>query len=480
MENILYTKFSNQRREEFEISTSIVEDDTKKYILKTALYNSGRKHLLQMIENQHRMKKILSECGWSVASCVARDEDSIEVEFIKGRTLESIINEKLSNGEYQQVLTILSRIADKIYHNSHIAKFEKSSRFDEIFGEIEFQHSLKAFDLSNVDMIFPNFLIEDGKYTLIDYEWIFDFKIPLEYILFRSLFYNAAIQKLEDEQKLELYECMQIDVKDISIFEKMEYAFQSYVKGENKNFTEIYQAINNKAIPLKYLGGDVATNNYSLYIGTDKILKASTFQTSVDIKVCEVPEHSTIRVNLNDQNGIYKLKSAIGLKDGLKEDLELIESNSELVIVNDYYYIQDTPYMIFKNKEYESLEISYSILSKKNNLVGNLVTTLKNEYNMNLQITEIKSYSAQKEDELNQYKQRAIEYEEAYKTSASNNAQLNEAHTELAKSYEELAKSYEELTRNYDIINTELDEIHSRILWKIGDKIRSVGRRKED
>ena len=37
------------------------------------------------------------------------------------------------------------------------------------------------------DLIFENVILGD-KYTIIDYEWSLDFPVPIEYIMFRSVF----------------------------------------------------------------------------------------------------------------------------------------------------------------------------------------------------------------------------------------------------------------------------------------------------
>lgn len=44
-----------------------------------------------------------------------------------------------------------------------------------------------AREYSNIDLIFENIILGD-KYTIIDYEWSLDFPVPIEYIMFRSVF----------------------------------------------------------------------------------------------------------------------------------------------------------------------------------------------------------------------------------------------------------------------------------------------------
>lgn len=62
-----------------------------------------------------------------------------------------------------------------------------TEKFKEVFGDVTLPDGLMAREYSNIDLIFENVILGD-KYTIIDYEWSFGFPVPVEYIMFRSVF----------------------------------------------------------------------------------------------------------------------------------------------------------------------------------------------------------------------------------------------------------------------------------------------------
>jgi hypothetical protein len=69
-----------------------------------------------------------------------------------------------------------------------------------------------CFDsISNIDLIFSNIIYRDDEIYIIDYEWVFECSLPVEYTLYRTLKYKTL---LKEYKYLEKYE----NLEDFFIF----------------------------------------------------------------------------------------------------------------------------------------------------------------------------------------------------------------------------------------------------------------------
>lgn len=120
---------------------------------------------------------------------------------------------------------------------SMLVPFKMSDMFETIFGNVapEEAYSLKV---TNIDLVFSNLKFYKDELFNFDYEWVFNFAIPYEYVLWR------AVTQLYDEYAIYLRNAVSrkdfcvktgITLKNIPIYELMEKNFSSYVFGENKS-----------------------------------------------------------------------------------------------------------------------------------------------------------------------------------------------------------------------------------------------------
>lgn len=445
MKKVLYTKYSNERKPEYRIATSIVERDGKREVQKKALCECGRNHLNHMCNIKQDLLNLVKVYGWNIADCRMIDQSTVEMEYINGATLEHDLDECVKDKKFESIINIVNDISNKIYNHKDIKKFQISDQYVSIFGQEYFDESWHAYDLSNIDMIFSNIIISDGTYVLTDYEWVFDFQIPVEFILFRAILHSVALSKLDVEQKNRIYHAFKISPEKISVLVEMEMKFQEYVKGSTKDLKMIYEKINNVAIPLAAVGRLPLVNRAELYLGNERVHVINTIQTDITFKKVIEPSDNGLKLYLNKCSGIYKILCAQGIKQGQVFDLSIIDSNSELVIIDDYYFVDDSPWILFENNLYEEIAIRYTIINKDNNVLDNMVKALKSDNEKTKVIEEYKNQIKEKDKIITAWKSRSEEYEEAYHT-----------------------------------VSTELDKIHATLIWKIGDRTRRVFRRKKD
>ena len=451
MEKVLYAKYSNQRKREFAIATIILEKDNIKHVLKRALYPKENENLKNMQMAFRSLENIFKQTSFKVAACEYVGEGLVRFDYIQGLTLEEYIRDKMSDGDFEGVCDELKRLVDELFANSYLHNFEVSDTFIDIFGERDFSHTLHAFDLSNVDMIFDNLIINDKRFVMVDYEWVFEFMIPIEFILFRSFLHSITLQSLNREQKDKILNILHVSADDMDVFNEMEFRFQNFVKGRYRDINIVYDAINNKAIPLHCMQPEKCVNSYSVVADNDIILKQNTLQSDIVIQIDDIPRCNSFTINLNCYNGIYKINNAYGIQGNKKEDLEIIDSNSSLTIINDYYFINDSPFIKYKNKNYSDIYVSFTVLTKDNAVMNTLVSSLINEDVSKRKVLEL-------DNALMQYKAKSDEYRIAYETASGN--------------CNEYRIAYEEVSQ-------ELLRIKSTKLWKIGEMINSVRRKKD-
>ena len=71
-------------------------------------------------------------------------------------------------------------------------EFTLTSEYTKIFGNTSPITKEKSLIITNLDMLFHNIIIKDNEAYCIDYEWIFEFPIPIEFLIYRmiSTFYS--------------------------------------------------------------------------------------------------------------------------------------------------------------------------------------------------------------------------------------------------------------------------------------------------
>ena len=73
--------------------------------------------------------------------------------------------------------------------------FHMTEEFCRIFGSPRLPRGLKSLAVTDIDMVLANVIVENG-WNLIDYEWTFEFPIPLSFVLFRIIHYYMEIGEI--------------------------------------------------------------------------------------------------------------------------------------------------------------------------------------------------------------------------------------------------------------------------------------------
>lgn len=104
------------------------------------------------------------------------------------------------------------------------------------FGTSQIYPELPCIAPANIDLILDNIFEKDGKYRVIDCEWIFDFPVPVAFIIWRAIneLYSSYPQLEQDCRMQELLEEYQITQEMSETFHKWGTYFAEHYVGANR------------------------------------------------------------------------------------------------------------------------------------------------------------------------------------------------------------------------------------------------------
>ena len=257
-ENIIFTKYSNDRDEQFCICTDIVKNSFgDKYIRKYGVSEKSKAHIENIVKWSDELNKQYSGSKLSVCESYM-DGKSAKSAFLSGKTLEEIADDYICGGRVDKAEALIKDYIEIIQERNANEAFKITPQFKEIFGDVEFEVEMHSGKINDIDMVLNNVIDDGEKWRLIDYEWTFDFPIPVEYIIYRILHYYIATNNSRRKIKLENF--IKISEKDLNIFKQMEVNFQKYVKGSHTPLYELYKEIGKEAVNVCSVLGDIGQN----------------------------------------------------------------------------------------------------------------------------------------------------------------------------------------------------------------------------
>lgn len=294
MSRILYSKYSNERSAEFRIRTDIIEEKGKRYARKKAFCPDAEAHIKSLVKKQELLNRQFAATKLEANQAILR-EDGVYFEYLEGETFENRLDEYLKEENYSELIAEIKEFFDILRKASDLKTFIITEDFQKVFGDIEFPGVLQASDVSNIDCIFGNIFVKEEKWTVIDYEWTFDFPIPFEYLVYRAIhyyIYDHSRKKLKDMGLLRIFG---ITEELEACFSLMEHRFQLYILGDTTPVINMYKDIAGASYSLNEMV-DAAKNERELnkaYVyynyggGYSETLKEELFNARSDNNIVE-------------------------------------------------------------------------------------------------------------------------------------------------------------------------------------------------
>ena len=303
-EEILFLKYSVERDEKYRIRTEIVKKaDGTKIVRKVPYTDAAKAH----VENIKHWEKVLGEqykaADAAVNKCTLTDKGA-EFEFLKGETLEDVLDAYLERDDITGFIAEIQKYAGKL---------------EQIVNQ----------GANNIDLIFSNIILIDGKWHVIDYEWTFEAEVPQKFILHRAIVLYFEHRKHLSLRCKDVCRMLGITEADQERFLEMEHQLQLHLLGDTKTMDALQQTYAGKIIDMKELlyrahqpemkvyqdfgQGFSEENSYVLeaeedFYGRRRFaLHVPQGVTALRLDPCEEPCQVTVNRILGECNGSYEL-----------------------------------------------------------------------------------------------------------------------------------------------------------------------------
>lgn len=372
VDNIIYSKISSERISKYQIFTNIIQRNGKLLVEKKAIYDEGVHHINTIFDFYNKNNKENSLFQY----CPVKKEDkTLFFDFIEGANLEELIEDCVDRQDYDYISNYLD-IIYKILTFQEVVDFETNEVFKKVFGEYEFKNSPSIY-FCNIDLIPENIIkTNDHKYTIIDYEWFFRCKVPVNFVIYRTLLHSQSLSKLPKEILERFYKKYDITSELKDIYYQMELNFQGYVS-DNK-----IEHVFNSRNCIKVKNDDYKKNIFKIYDLNEDCIFETYKPHFVDFSL-EIDDEN-YEINFNGKS-IFKIKDIKLNGNSISYTVD-----SEIQINNDFYCL-NTPRIQLKNKNKGLLEISLEVFYFNEDSIDNIIQLMKENAKLNDELNSIKS-----------------------------------------------------------------------------------------
>ncbi len=241
-----YVRYSNDRKEEFQIKTLQRATGFGKIIEKHPLCKEAQTHIESTAKAYEKLAGRYQGSRLTVnESRLDRSADGtpyITIKYLEGRTLEEILDERLAQKDLEGFHKLFEEYLKRISWGEE----KEIADYDLIFGNILISQGNNDCDgksggdcKNDIDSY-----LNAEKWNVIDCEWTFDRVIETKEIAFRAIYCYL----LEDEKRNVLnpdliFDKLKIDSTEAEQYRREEMKFQKYVTGKRLSMAEIREAI---------------------------------------------------------------------------------------------------------------------------------------------------------------------------------------------------------------------------------------------
>lgn len=377
MDRLIYSKFSNERNSKYAIETSIVENDSARWVCKKPLYEEGKQHFENMKSAYLGLTTMFPKGELAIQPYEEAD-DGMRFPYVEGADMESLLHDTYNSQGYEAVLRRIKEYFDMIKKYSSTEMFEKTNEFVQMFGDFDFPQETKCGKFNNLDYGFANVIISENRQTLIDYEWTMDFPIPLEFLLYRALhYYVYTCPESVALVKNGIFEDLRFDEENIEKYLKMEQNFQNYISSGKVSLGELHESMGQKTYNIHELYSEYCKNETpSMQVYYDYgdgflhensyFIKPEIDENGVEtIYIKDIPKNA-LRVRIDPRKECSILSLIEFTADNDKELQEIMDTNA-CEINDDNIYVFDVvdPWFVVKNENFSNIVLRVSGKTEK-------------------------------------------------------------------------------------------------------------------
>lgn len=225
---IEYVKLNWDRDDRLQIATVVKNSGT---VEKYALNEQAQTHIAHLYECQTK-----SPCLCATNLQGQWLGQKIVYPMLECDNLDSLIGKEIGRKNKEGILGQFDRFYQKLLENTEYTQCYITDEFKEVFGEIKYVQTYHCSKPMNVDLICDNVFCQEDNYIIIDCEWIFDFLIPVEFVIWRAIseLYGKHTTLYDFMPKRELFNHYSITPQDEENFESWgTYFAYEYVKSDS-------------------------------------------------------------------------------------------------------------------------------------------------------------------------------------------------------------------------------------------------------
>ncbi len=222
-DNYDYIKVSSERKERYKIFTYIYSGSEGTKVVKAPLNIFSTDHLRHMHEGS---KYNFGKINFLESSF---ENNEFSYKYIEQKSFEKILIQAINDNDKDRFFELLKKFFDALFYDSFETDEYCNDEFLKIF-KVKSDQSFHCHSITNLDVIFSNLFVIDDEFVSIDYEWLFDFPVPLEYIFYRVInHHNVSNPLFRDFISLEeIFEYFDLDIDNFALFKKWERQFLDY------------------------------------------------------------------------------------------------------------------------------------------------------------------------------------------------------------------------------------------------------------
>lgn len=399
----IFAKYASERLNEYRVNTLIAKaPDGGTKVFKRALSVKANEHIKRLCDNYDRLSEQFGDTGFKpvgvkyikgvekgipICGVSPKAKDVALFDYVSGIGMDSLLQRLESEGQYERMEAIIKEYCRKLYSLADIVDFKKSAKFDEVFGKREFTKDYKAVNPCNLDMIFSNIIVdsekeESGDWIVLDYEWVFEFAIPIQFIIYRTLFYQFG-NRTDDgfslylsRKGLDIYSLCDIDNAERLLFEEMEHAYQVYIIGGAASLDVMRVLMPTATMSVDQLIKDAS---YLKNLDTPKIYFGHSKNFTEDNQITQIGKVennevtfkvdidrfiTSIRVDPTEYPCIVHINSICYiLNDGTRADVDTLLINGYPLTDRSYLFDTNDPQMIIEDVtgDVKSVEMKYIV-----------------------------------------------------------------------------------------------------------------------
>jgi len=230
-----YIHYTGVRNEEYQTKTVIVGENGKRNVKKEYLKKEldrpfdifNQMHMSCEILNKEFVNTEFLEPIWK--------KDKMEYRYLEGASLDVILFQKIHSAD--DLILEFRKMIDTYFaiDEYYCVDFSVTDAYRKFFGNYYIATKEKALKVTNIDMVFQNLIMQDGQVYCIDYEWVFDFPIPFEFVIYRCVEmyyskYNMYFSKRYNFHQFLI--AIGVNEVNIAVYEKMAGFFYEKISGK--------------------------------------------------------------------------------------------------------------------------------------------------------------------------------------------------------------------------------------------------------